>query len=241
MSPNLGVELLRGICPTVSVSLLSADMMSLGDDLAALEQAGVRLVHFDVMDGRFTPKMTVGPPFVEAVKIPLLKDVHLMVQDPEKSVGEYVTAGADMIVVHPEASRHVHRALQQLAAATNTNDSARGVIRGVALNPGTPLEVLEPLLDELQVVFLLAVNPGWGGQRFLASTLRRIDRARRIIAESKKEILLGVDGGITRNNMAEVARTGVDIVVTGSAVFENRKIVESARFMLETLRSRAAS
>lgn len=241
MSGTPGVALLRGMCPAISVSLLSADLMSLGDDLAVLEQAGVRLVHIDVMDGHFAPKLTVGPPFVEAVKTALLKDVHLMVRYPETSVFEYVAAGADMVVVHPEGSRHVHRVLQQLGSATNANDSARGLVRGVALNPGTPLDVLDPLLDEVDVVFLLAVNPGWSGQRFLASTLRRIDRARRAIAESGRDILLGVDGGITRQNISEVARTGVDIVVTGSAVFENRKIADNARFMLDTLRSRPPS
>jgi ribulose-phosphate 3-epimerase len=138
--------------------------------------------------------------------------------------------------VHVEADLHIHRVLQSLGKMVNANDPARGLIRGVALNPGTPLETLEPLLEEVEMVVLLAVNPGWGGQSFISSTFARIEKVRRLLEERGKEILLGVDGGVTRTNIAEIAAAGADIIVTGSAVFDGKSPEENARFMLETLK-----
>jgi ribulose-phosphate 3-epimerase len=129
----------------------------------------------------------------------------------------------------------VHRVLQKLRTFTNVNNTERGIVRGVALNPGTPVEALEPLLDEVDLVLLLAVNPGWGGQKYIPSTTRRIARARRLIVDSGKEIILGVDGGITKENIAEVAATGADLIVTGSAVFDGKTPEANARFMLEAV------
>jgi ribulose-phosphate 3-epimerase len=236
MSNHTALEFLRESCPTVSVGILTADLLSLGSELALLERTGVKLVHIDVMDGCFCPMMTVGPPFIKALKTPLLKDVHLMIADPGEKIADYVTAGADVLTFHPEACVHPHRVLQQMRSLTNANDPARGLVRGVSLNPGTPLQVLEPLLGDLELILLLAVNPGWGGQKFIASTFDRIARAQQLIASSGREILLAVDGGITRANIAEVARTGVDIIVTGSAVFDGKAAEENARFMLEAVR-----
>src|SRR5205823_1466167 len=142
-----------------------------GADLARLDGTGVPLLHFDVMDGCFTPMMTIGPPLVKAVRTPLWKDVHLMIEEPLEKLGDYVAAGADVVTVHAESCTHVHRVLQRLGTMENANDPARGIVRGLALNPGTPLEVLEPLLDELDLVHLLAINPGWGGQKFLPATI----------------------------------------------------------------------
>ena len=230
------LKLLRESCPTVSVGILTADLLALGSELALLERTGVKLVHIDVMDGCFCPMMTVGPPSIKAVKTPLLKDVHLMIADPLEKIADYVAAGADIITFHPEGCAHPHRVLQQMRNMTNANDPARGLVRGVALNPGTPLEVLKPLLDELDLVLLLAVNPGWGGQKFIPSTIDRIARVRQMIADAHREILLMVDGGITRTNIAEVARTGVDIIVTGSAVFDGKAAEENARWMLDAVK-----
>ena len=129
--------------------MLTANLLSLGSEISLLEQTGVKLAHVDVMDGCFCPMMTVGPPFIKAIKTPLLKDVHLMIDEPLEKVADYVAAGADIITIHPEACSHPHRVLQMLATIKNVNDGAGGIVRGVALNPGTPLEVLEPLLDEL--------------------------------------------------------------------------------------------
>ena len=223
---------LRQKTPLVSVGVLSADMMSLGSDMALLERAGVELLHFDIMDGCFCPMMTVGPGFVKAVRTPMLKDVHLMIAEPLNKLQDYVAAGADMITVHVESCRHTHRLLQKLGEAANANDSARGIMRGVALNPGTPLEAVLPLLDEVEMVFLLGVNPGWGGQKFIASTQWRLKQLKEMIAASGREILTGVDGGITRENIADVAAMGADIIVTGSAVFRENTPLENARAMI---------
>jgi ribulose-phosphate 3-epimerase len=236
MADSTTLQSLKQLSPTVSVGIITADLLSLGSELSLLERTGVKLVHIDVMDGCFCPMMTVGPPFIKAVKTPLLKDVHLMIADPLEKIADYVAAGADIITFHPEGCTHPHRVLQQMRNMTNANDPARGLLRGVSLNPGTPLQVLEPLLGELELILLLAVNPGWGGQKFIPSTLDRIARTKQLIAASGREILLAVDGGITRSNIAEVARTGVDIIVTGSAVFDGKAAGENARSMLEAVK-----
>jgi ribulose-phosphate 3-epimerase len=230
------LNVLRDLSPTVSVGILTADLLRLGSELSLLERTGVKLLHVDVMDGCFCPMMTVGPPFIKALKTPLLKDVHLMIDEPLEKVADYIAAGADLITIHPEACTHVHRVLQKMRTLTNANDPARGIIRGVALNPGTPLQVLDPILDEVELILLLAVNPGWGGQKFIPATAGRIEKTRRLIADSGGKILLGVDGGITRDNVAEVVKTGVDVVVTGSAVFDGKAPEENARFMLQAVK-----
>jgi ribulose-phosphate 3-epimerase len=183
--------------------------------------------------------MTVGPPFIKAVKTPLLKDVHLMIEEPLDKLESYVAAGADMITVHVESCRHIHRVLQKLGQMTNANDPERGILRGIALNPGTPLEVIMPLIDEVEMVFLLAVNPGWGGQKFIPSTERRLSRLRKLLNGAKKDILLGIDGGITRDNIKDVARMDVDIIVTGSAVFDGKTPLENAKFMISKVNDAA--
>ena len=227
---------LQEMVPTISVGMLTADLMSLGGDLRLLEQSGVGLVHFDVMDGCFVPSMTFGPPLIKGMKTPLLKDVHLMVQEPLEKVAEYVAAGADMVTVHVESSRHIHRVLQLLGKMANANDPQAGIARGIALNPGTPVEAIEPLLEEVDMVFLLATNPGWGGQKFLASTQRRIGQVKELAGRLNRPILIGVDGGITRDNIVPVARMGEDIIVTGSAVFDGKDPAGNARFMLNTIK-----
>ena len=232
---------LRGKAPLISVGVLSADLMSLGSELELLEKAGVELLHFDVMDGCFCPMMTAGSGFVKGVKTPLLKDVHLMIHEPLDKLEGYVAAGADMITVHAESSRHLHRVLQTLGEMTNANDPARGIMRGVALNPGTPLEVVTPLTDELEMVLLLAINPGWGGQKFITSTQQRVRQLIEMFGQAKRDILLGIDGGVTRKNIVDVARMGADVIVTGSAVFDGKTPLENARFMISAVNKAAAS
>ena len=235
MANSKGLELLRAAAPTISVGVITANLLSLGSEIALLERTGVKLAHVDVMDGCFCPMMTVGPPFIRAIKTSLLKDVHLMIEEPLEKVADYVAAGADVITIHVEACSHVHRALQKLGTLTNVNEADRGIVRGVALNPGTPLEALEPLLDDLEYILLLAVNPGWGGQKYIRSTTARIGRVQRMIADAGKNIILGVDGGVTKENIAEVAATGADLIVTGSAVFDGNAPEANARFMLEAV------
>jgi len=230
---------LRKACPLVSVGILTADLMSLGSELKLMENAGVKLLHFDVMDGCFCPMMTVGPDFIKAVKTSLLKDVHLLINEPLEKLQDYVAAGADMITVQVESSRHIHRVLQVLGEMANANDPNKGILRGVALNPGTPLEVIIPLIDELEMVFLLAVNPGWRGQKFIPSTESRLKKLKQMIRDAKKDILVGIDGGITRNNIADVARMQADIVVTGSAVFDGKTPLENAKFMMSAVSNSA--
>jgi ribulose-phosphate 3-epimerase len=234
--PSPAFQLLRESSPTISVGLLTADLLRLGSEIALLQRTGVRVAHVDVMDGCFTPAMTVGPPWIRALKGTLLKDVHLMIRDPVGKVADYVAAGADIITVHVEADLHIHRVVQSMGRMVNANDPARGLVRGVALNPGTPLETLDPVLAEVEMVVLLAVNPGWGGQSFIPSTFARIERVRRLIHESEREILLCVDGGVTRTNIADIAAAGADLIVTGSAVFDGKAPEENARFMLEAVR-----
>jgi ribulose-phosphate 3-epimerase len=234
------VARLRAGGPHLSVGILTADLMRLGDQLRLLEEAGCEIVHTDVMDGCFCPMLTVGAPFVAAQRTTLLKDAHLMVDAPEAKVEAFVAAGADFISVHPEGTRHAHRVLQVLGRATNANDPERGIVRGVSLNPGTPVEVIEPLLDELEFVQLLAINPGWGGQSFSPGTERRLARARDLIEASGREILLGIDGGVTRGNIEQVAALGTDIIVTGSAIFDGKAPAENAAFMLEAARRGAS-
>lgn len=227
---------LREIVPTISVGMLTADLMSLGNELRLLEQSGVQLLHLDVMDGCFVPPMTFGPPLIKAMKTSLLKDVHLMIEHPLDKLGDYVAAGADMVTVHVESERHIHRVLQALGKMANSNDPQAGIARGIALNPGTPVEAIEPLMDEVDMVFLLAINPGWGGQKFLASTQRRIGKVKELASRLNRPVLLGVDGGITRDNIAQVARMGADIIVAGSAVFDGKDPAGNARFMLDAMR-----
>jgi ribulose-phosphate 3-epimerase len=235
-APHTTFMRLRQQCPTLSVGVLTADLMALGAELAVLEQAGVGAVHIDVMDGCFTPTMTVGPPFIKAIRSSLLKDVHLMIRDPLATLGDYVAAGADIITVHVEACAHVHRALQQLGRTPHASDASQGIVRGIALNPGTPLETIEPLLDEVELVVLLAVNPGWGGQSFIPSTYGRITRVKQMIGAAEADVLVCVDGGVTRHNIDEIAAAGADLVVTGSAVFDGKAAPANAEFMLRIVR-----
>ena len=214
------VDDLREIGPALSVGLISANLMALGADVARLEGAGARLAHFDVMDGAYVPMLTVGPPFIKAVKTAMLKDVHLMVREPLASLADYVAAGADLVTFHPDACVHPHRVLQVLGATAHRDRADRTIARGIALNPGTPVDAIDPFLDEIEMVMLVAINPGWGGQAFIPATLGRIEAVRAKIAAAGRDILVAVDGGITRRNVGQLAGRGIDLVVTGSAVFD---------------------
>jgi ribulose-phosphate 3-epimerase len=224
--------------PHLTVGMLTADLGHLGDDLAVIERAGAELVHVDAGDGAFSPMFTFGAPVVKAMRTPMLKDVHLLVDDPLAKVDAFVAAGADMITFHVEGARQPHRVLQVLGTAVNANDPRRGVIRGIAVNPSTPIASVEPLLDEADYLLVLAINPGWGGQAFLPSTARRVAEARRLIEASGRPIALGIDGGVTRDNVAAVAALGADVVVSGSAIFDGSPAVAAnAESMLATIRA----
>jgi ribulose-phosphate 3-epimerase len=217
---------LRERAPVLSAGMLTADLLRLGEELAALESAGVTLVHIDVMDGVFCPPLTVGPPVVTAIPERFVRDVHLMIDEPLAKIDAFVDAGADILSFHLEATRHPHRVLRTLAGS---------VVRGVALNPGTPIAALEPLLDELELVLILAVDPGWSGQSFSSATAERVAQARELIAD--RPVAIAVDGGITRENAGRVAELGPDIVVAGSAIFDGGDPAENARTLQAGLRA----
>jgi len=231
------VRAIREQGPTLSVGLISADLMALGADIGRLERAGVTVAHVDVMDGHYVPMLTVGPPFIKAVRTSMWKDVHLMVRDPLASLLEYVAAGSDLLTIHPDACTHPHRVLQQLGTTASVRDPQRMVARGVALNPGTPIETLDPFLGDVEMVTVLAINPGWSSQTFLPGTMARLAAVRERIAASGREILIAVDGGVTMRNVGQLAGSGVDLVVTGSAVFSG-DLASNVRAMTEALRVR---
>jgi ribulose-phosphate 3-epimerase len=229
------LESVKALSPTISCGIISADLMNLGSQISILENAGIKMLHIDVMDGCFVPQMTVGPSFIKALKTSLLKDAHLMIQDPLNKVNDYVAAGADLITVHLESDVHIHRALQQIKLSAKA--AGREVLSGIALNPGTLLESLDPLLDEVDVVLILAINPGWGGQKFIPFSKNRFERLQQMIAASGRTILTAIDGGITRENIEEVSKMGADLVISGSAIFERGAIVENAAFMMSAIKN----
>jgi ribulose-phosphate 3-epimerase len=217
-APTLAGEL-QNAAPLISAGMISADLMHLADAAQALAEGGCRLLHFDVMDGRFCPQLTAGPFFVKGVTTPLLKDVHLMVEDPLPLIPEFAAAGADLITVHAESGRHAHRALQCIAEQKNAHHPDRPILRGIALNPGTPCAALEPFLDETDLIVLLAVNPGFPKQKFIGTTARRFASLKALLAARGRSPLLCIDGGITRENIAMAASLGPHCLVTGSALF----------------------
>lgn len=228
-------EQLRDEAPLITVGVLTCDMMDVAGQLELIETAGVKLLHFDVMDGRFCPLLTFGPPLVKAFKTNLLKDVHLMIEEPLDKLAGFVAAGADIVTINVESTRHIHRCLQELGQMENANDPGRGILRGVVLNPGTPVEVVRPLLDDLEMAFLLAVNPGWGGQSFIPATWSKLTYIKQMLCDAGKDTLIGIDGGVNKKNIAEVAAAGADIIVTGSAVFDGKDPQGNAKFMMEAI------
>ncbi len=199
----------------IAPSILSADFTRLGDEIKAAEAAGADMLHLDIMDGHFVPNITIGPGVVEAVRkvtsLPL--DVHLMIEEPDKFLGDFVKAGADYITVHAEASVHLHRTIQWIKES--------GVKAGVSLNPATPLWSLDNILPDLDMALLMSVNPGFGGQSFIPCVLDKVKALKNIIKERGLNVLIEVDGGVKPDNAKEVASAGADILVMGSAFFNS--------------------
>jgi ribulose-phosphate 3-epimerase len=213
----------------IAPSILSADFARLGEEVKAVERAGADLIHFDVMDNHYVPNLTVGPLVCAAlrphVKLPL--DVHLMVTPVDSLVASFAKAGASIISFHPEATEHVDRTIALI--------KENGCKAGLVLNPATPLSYLDYTLDKLDLVLLMSVNPGFGGQQFISSVLPKVSEVRRRIQASGKSIWLEVDGGIKTDNIAEVARAGADTFVAGSAIFGSKDYAGTIREMRQQL------
>ena len=197
----------------IAPSILAADFARLGEEVAQVEAAGADLLHVDVMDGHFVPNLTIGPPVIKALKavtrLPL--DVHLMVQEPDALLPAFIAAGSANLTVHVEACRHLHRTIQTIKEA--------GVHASVVLNPATPLSVLEEILPELHMVLLMSVNPGFGGQRFISSTLHKIRTLKQHITDRGLRVAIEVDGGVNPANAGTIREAGADVLVAGTAIF----------------------
>jgi ribulose-phosphate 3-epimerase len=200
--------------PIIAPSILSADFARLGDDVNAVLEAGADVVHFDVMDNHFVPNLTIGPLICEALRdhgITAPIDVHLMVDPVDRIIPDFANAGASYITFHPEASRHVHRTIGLIRE--------HGCKAGLVFNPATPLTWLEHIILELDMVLIMSVNPGFGGQEFIESSLEKLRQAREMIDDSGLEIRLEIDGGVKTSNIGEIAAAGADTFVAGSAIF----------------------
>ena len=213
----------------IAPSILSADFARLGDEVKAVARAGADLIHFDVMDNHYVPNLTVGPLVCAALRphVELPLDVHLMVKPVDALIPEFAKAGANIISFHPEASEHVDRTIALI--------KEHGCKAGLVLNPATPLAYLDHTLQKLDLVLLMSVNPGFGGQKFIASVLPKITEVRRRITVTGKPIWLEVDGGVKVDNIAEVARAGADTLVAGSAIFGSKDYAATIREMRQRL------
>lgn len=213
----------------ISPSILSANFSKLGEDIISLEKHGADMIHIDVMDGMFVPNISFGIPVIKSIR-PLTKltfDVHLMIEEPARYVKDFADAGADIITVHYEADRHLDRTVNYIKSL--------GVKAGVALNPATPVETIKHLIKDLDMVLIMSVNPGFGGQKYIPYCGEKVAEVKALADKYNKELLIQVDGGIDKSNISTVANNGANVIVAGSAVFKNNAIEENIKILREGL------
>ena len=208
-------------------SILSADFARLLEDVKKVEKAGCEYLHIDVMDGHFVPNITLGPAIVKSLRkdVNMVFDAHLMIENPDNYIKEFADAGCDIIVVHQEACTHLHRTIQ--------NIKSHGVKAGVALNPATPIETIKYVLEDVDMVLLMSVNPGFGGQSYIPVVTKKIKELRALIDEMGLDIDIEVDGGVKPSNISEVVNAGANVIVAGSAIFNAGNIYEAVKSLRE--------